>query len=687
MKIREMYMNIMSRADSLPKGCAPVLAASLLPVCLVYCEVVLQMTGTVMNGKQRIGGIILIAAGCGLVLESLAGSLRSAKAGNGVRIAVSEISAVWFLVAYFTDNSYRVFMDPASILGGVRGVVTEFGGTLLTIVTSGFPMILLYHLPLILWLLQGKKRRSRETRSGAGTAVLLLSGVLAAAVGIFSFLADQDAKAKMTTDYNYDTSVRSLGLITSTVLDTRYMAFGNPYESVFVDPDGGEQTSAETEETEPAGSGEPVKTYDRNVMDVDFDTLIAETNDATLKGIYSYLSKQPGSYQNEYTGKFEGKNLILICAEAFAKEVIDPVRTPTLYRLATKGIVFEDYYQPAWGGSTSSGEFSFLTGIIPVEAVSSVTSVMGHDLRFTLGNQLKEKGYYTAGYHDGEYTYYDRHKTHRWFGYENWMGRGNGMEQGCPFIWPESDEDMFRYTLPMYINEDHFNIYYMTISGHANYSLDANAMSERNWEVVKDLSYTYAVRCYLAANQELEKGLTYLVEALEEAGKADDTVIVITADHYPYGLEDSTAWATSGDCLADLYGYPADSFPARDHNALIIWSGSLEEEEPAVIEGPTYSLDIVPTLSNLFGLEYDSRFLVGRDVFSNSSPLVVWKDRSWMTTMGYYDGTRNIFTPNEGVSVSDQYIETVKAIVQNKFAYSRAFHNYDLLRLVFGETD
>ena len=99
---------------------------------------------------------------------------------------------------------------------------------------------------------------------------------------------------------------------------------------------------------------------------------------------------------------------------------------------------------------------------------------------------------------------------------------------------------------------------------------------------------------------------------------------------------------------------------------------------------PTYSLDILPTLSNLFGLEYDSRFLVGRDVLSSEMPLVIWPDRSWMTVRGYYDGVKNVFTPADGAEVNDAYIDSVKGIVQNRFAYSRAFHRWDLLDLVFG---
>ena len=657
-----------------------LLLESIIPLGLVFLELILQFTATNMHGRGQYVAIILIAFGTGLFLESLIGSVRLPRMKAVLRSITVELFTIWFLISYFSDNSYRAFMNITSIARGVNGVVTEFGGTLFTIVTAGFPKILLYHIPFIICVLLHVLAKETNSRKGALSLLICLIGLFSLGMGVLLLNKDPDCKAKLTTDYNYDTSVRSLGMLPSVASDIRYLIWGNPYVNEFNDYIPEEVIDDSTNEE--TGEKEEV-VYLRNELPVDFDSLIETTDSETLKNVYKYLSDQQGSYQNEYTGIFEGKNLILICAEAFSKEVIDPVLTPTLYRLANNGIVFEDYYQPAWGGSTSSGEYSVLTGIIPVEQVNSVYSAIDKDLKFTLGNQLKTLGYYSAGYHDGEYTYYDRHKTHMWFGYDSWMGRGNGMEKGCPFTWPESDLDMFKYTVPMFIEQEHFNIYYMTISGHANYSVSANAMSDKNWEAVKDLDYSYPVRSYIASNLELEYAMEYLIDALEEAGKADDTVIVLTADHYPYGLEDSTAWAVSGDCLANLYGYKADSNPARDHNALIIWCGSLEDSDPIVVSEPVYSLDIVPTLSNLFGFEYDSRFLVGRDVLSKEKPLVIWQDHSWMTDRGYYDAVANTFTPKNDVEVSEVYIETIKSRVQNKFALSRAMHSYDILGKVF----
>ena len=103
------------------------------------------------------------------------------------------------------------------------------------------------------------------------------------------------------------------------------------------------------------------------------------------------------------------------------------------------------------------------------------------------------------------------------------------------------------------------------------------------------------------------------------------------------------------------------------------------------ISTPTYSLDILPTLSNLFGLEYDSRLLVGRDVFSETEPLALWTNHSWVTTEGKYDSSTGTFYPNEGSAVGTEYVEQMKTIVANKLSFSGKILNYDYYRILLGD--
>ena len=187
---------------------------------------------------------------------------------------------------------------------------------------------------------------------------------------------------------------------------------------------------------------------------------------------------------------------------------------------------------------------------------------------------------------------------------------------------------------------------------------------------------------------ELEYALQRMITKLEDAGIADDTVICLTSDHYPYGLEDTKTFGNTEDYVTDLYGHDVKTDWEKDHNSWIIWSGCLENEYKDMvceIDTPTYSLDIVPTLSNLFGLEYDSRLLVGRDVFSEQEALVLWNNHSWITTEGKYDSKEQKFYPNKGKKVDKEYVERIKNIVKNKITFSKNTIDNDYYGILFGK--
>ena len=136
--------------------------------------------------------------------------------------------------------------------------------------------------------------------------------------------------------------------------------------------------------------------------------------------------------------------------------------------------------------------------------------------------------------------------------------------------------------------------------------------------------------------------------------------------------------------LEELYGYPVNDCFAQDHNGLIIWSGCIEDMGLEVTT-PVYSLDIVPTLSNLFGVDYDSRLLVGRDVFSDQEPLVLWPNCSWITDKGRYNARTNTFTPVEGVEIPDGYVDQIDTIVRQKIRYSKEVLDLDYFATIFGK--
>jgi lipoteichoic acid synthase len=208
-------------------------------------------------------------------------------------------------------------------------------------------------------------------------------------------------------------------------------------------------------------------------------------------------------------------------------------------------------------------------------------------------------------------------------------------------------------------------------------------MSRKNWDRVQDLPYSDPVKGYLAANLDLEDAMTHLLEQLETAGIEDNTVICISSDHFPYGL-DSDANLGNMPYLSELYGYSVKNYMQRDHSRLILWCGSLEDEEPIVVDTPTTSLDILPTLSNLFGTAFDSRLMPGRDVFSDAMPLAFNLNYDWKTEYGTYISSGGTFTPtDETVELPEDYVATVKKIVRNKIRYCSGVLETDYFRYLF----
>lgn len=668
------------------------------PLTLIYLEIALKIKAA-PNAVTYWLPALLFSAAFGILIGAFCLMIRSKTARYIATLLALSAVCLYFTVEAFMQSAYQVFMTIDSIAQGTGGVLTDFSDTFFKAIKNGAWVILLFFMPVFLFLLIiFAKGLAYEHRVEHQHRLPVLIGSLFMLIafcieGLIAVHSSPTMLGVYRDAYNFNNAVCSFGLVTGTRLDIQYSIFGDPSAGEFVieqpaEPSAPEEDSSQSEEPSRQPEEQPVE-YGYNITDIDFDTIIANTSDKTLLNVHKYVQSLSGTKQNAYTGLFKGKNLILIAAESFSKEVIDPVRTPTLYRLSTKGIKFTDFYQPTWGGSTSTGEYSILTGLVPTAGVSSILKIADCDLSFTIGNKLKNEGYFSAAHHDGTYTYYSRNLTHTKFGYETFTAFGNGLENVMNNkVWPASDLEMFEGTLSDYIDKQPFSVYYMSVSGHGFYTNFNNGMSMKNRAEVENLDYSTTVQAYLAANMELEHALAYLVDELKKAGIADDTVIAICPDHYPYALEKGESWGNSEDYLGELYGFTVTNSAERDHNAFILWSGCLENENSdmaTTISTPTYSLDILPTLCNLFGVEYDSRLLVGRDVFSDAEAIVVWPDYNWKTERGYYDYTRKQFIPAEGnEAADDEYIDRINSIVRNKIAYSKAVLNYDYFKIVDG---
>lgn len=427
---------------------------------------------------------------------------------------------------------------------------------------------------------------------------------------------------------------------------------------------------------------------------IDFTNLAKESTDEELKEMHSYFSSVSPTAENSYTGMFEGYNLIYITAESFSDVVIDKERTPVLYQMWKEGVQFENFYTPSWYLSTIDGEYVNCLGQIPVDGDWSLEHASEGSLPMALGNQLKQQGYVCNAYHDHDSYYYDRTKTHPKLGYTfKAVGAGLTFES----MYPESDLELMEITVEEYMDKAPFHTYYMTMSGHLPYTYGYNSMAVKNREVTEGMELTENAACYLEANQELEYALEYLIDQLKRNGQLEHTLFVVAPDHYPYGLkkgaydelrkatghvidenyvlhmeheenEDDTADA--GDSDMDVITVEKDDFELY-RNTCLIWSAAMEnmDEFPLTVEKCCSNLDLLPTISNLMGLDYDSRLLAGRDMLSEDMGLVLFKDQSFLTDRVRYNATTGEAVWTGGIE-DELYLQQCMQMVEDRFRYS-----------------
>lgn len=467
--------------------------------------------------------------------------------------------------------------------------------------------------------------------------------------------------ASASTDMSY----QHLGMTATTIQELRFMFFGDASDQAVL-------------------SGEVSRsTYDPKeynvVKNLDFAALYGETEDEELQAMDAFFSGREPTKKNQYTGALKGYNLITICAESFTPVFLTPELTPALWEMThNNGFIFNNYYG-TFQSVTTNGEYTFCTGLYPdlsrTKTSSSFNVAASNSLPFCLGNSLGAAGYEAFAYHNYVGTFYNRNVTHPQMGY-TFKSPDNGLN--ITMHSPSSDLDMVQASVEDYIHSKApFHAYYMTYSGHYQYSW-SNDMSAKNRDAVQDLPYTTeSARAFAACNLELEYAMEYLLDALEQAGQLDHTCIVLTNDHYPYGLSEEE--------YNDLAGRPIDTVFERYHNSFICYAPGLKQTIP--VDAYCSTADILPTLLNLFGVPYDSRLLAGTDVLSDAEHIAVLSDESFLTADFRYDAATGTVTAADGGEVPAEELQRIRKEVSERFLLSREILNLDYYAHAFGAAE
>lgn len=561
------------------------------------------------------------------------------------------------------------FYFDLSLLSATDQVVS-FAGDGLKLILENIMGVIVLFLPFII-LLIFIKRISIHKNEVKINIIKLISLVVVYLVFIGTLYINGDginsAKELYFNVSNNELNIRKFGVLNAFRIDVKRSIFGFDVKldipDDYVDPDKDDDEGDEVEIV-----------YDYNNLDIDFDSLIASETDSTVSMMHEYFKNESGTLQNEYTKYFEGKNLILFMAESFNEIAVREDITPTLYKLVNSGFKFNNFYTPTIS-STIGGEFQELTGLVAASGFLSPWKSGENYYPFGIATAFQNLGYNTYAYHNHTYTFQSRHKYLAALGFDNYMGCRNGLENeiNCN-QWPESDVEMIEATFDDYItSENPFMVYYVTVSGHGDYGFDYSAMARKHKDDVANLNYSEKPLSYLAAQIELDQALELLIKKLDEAGELEDTVIALVGDHYPYYL--------SLDEVNEIASYEKDSVVEINRSNFILWNSEMETVE---IEKIGSQIDVLPTIYNLFGVEYDSRLIIGKDILSTEPGLAIFGNSSWVSDKGTYFASSGEFVSKDGSEVDSEYVKYMNNVVSNKITMSRYIMKYDYYRKVLG---
>ena len=365
------------------------------------------------------------------------------------------------------------------------------------------------------------------------------------------------------------------------------------------------------------------------------------TNQKDLDFLKEEYSKEKEVNKNRYTGKYKGNNLIIVQLEGLDSWVINKNDTPTLYSMMRNSINFTNHYSYYnGGGSTFNSEFAVNTGFItPVSYTQNAYTFNKNSFPYSLAHLFKKQGYAVNAFHMNTKEYYSRGTNYKNWGYDNYYGlvdqntyKDNSYYLDRELLLNEEfKEKMF--------GSEKFVDYIITYTNHmpfnpekGNCKMLLDLDKKENENVSYDLTEEDCVR---RQAKETDYMMDLLIKELKEREIFDKTTIVVLTDHYLYTLSDKS--------ILDKYKNTSNNL--INHTPFFIYTNNKDKK---TIKTVTSQLNVLPTVLNLFGIDYNPNNYIGQDALNNNyRKLVFFSDYSWYDGNVYVDG---------GVVTNNKYI-------------------------------
>lgn len=337
--------------------------------------------------------------------------------------------------------------------------------------------------------------------------------------------------------------------------------------------------------------------------------------------IAEYFAAREPHKTNTMTGRYVGKNVVLVLMESMDDFLITEEETPTLYRLMDEGINFTQFYTPGYGTArTLNTEFCMNTGIyLPTEG-AYIFDYLENSFNQTLASQLVNAGYSAEVFHYNTPDFYSRGELEPAVGYGAYHSYGEYLD-------PENESQIYSDCMlfdvqalcDRFFREGKTLNTIITRSAHLGYSyeeeLSAYALSV--YPEYRDKYPDEEEACIRAKARLVDDMFARLLTELESNGLLQDTVIIGITDHYAYGMEDE-------ELLMQLSG--VEQTVMLERTPCFVWSADGEDMD---VDKTLATVDFLPTVLNLLGIDSTYEYL-GHDAFDESYPgYVLFPDGSW----------------------------------------------------------
>jgi len=409
-----------------------------------------------------------------------------------------------------------------------------------------------------------------------------------------------------------------------------------------------------------------------------------------------------------------GNNVIVLMLESFEDFMIHPVFTPAIHGLQQKSIVFDNFYgyhkTDVSEASVIFGSYPIRTGIVPTwrdvggkHSGDTMNVLLPTSYPFSLPSVLNSNGYQRGNYfHNSKASNYSREYTHPLFGFDGAYflddfpigpKHDKTVKWRSDWTWHVPERDFFEHAIDLILPEDQdepFFSFITTINAHGKYIERSNLpqmyndafefITENEDEYFADLKERLSrsqftnFKVALMKAMVADDGVAYLLDELEERGMADNTTILAFSDHNAYGNNLSFNVKQTGRNTSPAYKIPAFLYSPRLAEYMF-------DDEPKVLEKFMMHFDLVPTLFDLLGVEYNPRMYLGFHAFEERENVVVSRLGLIFNDKIATDGMNILWecqsaTPEDVTAFRERYLEMLNrwGFVDN--LYVPAFYSH-----------